>query len=174
MVRAFLLCSVNIVSSIVAIAKNNAIGRDNQLMWHIRDDLKLFKAKTNGHVIIQGRKSYEAIGKPLPNRTNIVITRNTDYKAPGCFVVNSLEHALELAHRLEQKGEIFIIGGAEIYRQSMPVTDKLYISHVDYVPTDAHVFFPDVDLNEWKKIESCSYPQNEGNEFAFEYAEYVR
>ena len=158
----------------MAVAKNWAIGKNNQLLWHIRDDLKLFKSITNGHVVIQGRKSFESIGKPLPNRTNIVITRNADYSAPGCFVVNSLDAALELANRLEQKGEVFVIGGAEIYRQSLDRVDKMYISHVEHTEEDAHVYFPEVDLSAWKKLESKSFPQTETNEYAFEYVAYER
>ncbi len=165
---------MNKISLIVAIAKNWAIGKNNQLLWHIRDDLKLFKATTNGHVVIHGRKSFESIGKPLPNRTNIVITRNRDYQPKGAFLAHSLDEALELAHVLEQKGEIFILGGAEIYRQALDKVDKMYISHVDCTFEDADTFFPEVDLSAWTVQNSQSYEQTETNEFAFEFSTYVK
>ncbi|NNJ55844.1 MAG: dihydrofolate reductase, partial [Bacteroidia bacterium] len=126
---------MNTISLIVAIAENGAIGKDNQLLWRIRDDLKLFKAATNGHVVIHGRKSFESIGKPLPNRSNVIITRNKEYVPNGAFLTHSLDEALSLANKLEQNAEIFILGGAEIYRQALPLIDKLYISHV-------HASFP--------------------------------
>ncbi|MBX4198136.1 dihydrofolate reductase [Candidatus Parcubacteria bacterium] len=121
--------------------KDRGIGKDNQLLWKISDDLKRFKALTSGHVIISGRKNFESIGRPLPNRTNIIITRNPEYKAEGCIIVVSLEEALAKAKELE-KEEIFIMGGGEIYKQALPFTDKLYLTIIDG-EKPADIFFPD-------------------------------
>ena len=164
----------NRISLIVAIANDLAIGKSNQLLWHIKDDLRLFMKTTSQHVVLHGRKSFESIGKPLPNRTNIIITRKKDYSYPGCFVVNSLEEGLELANRLEQNGEIFILGGAQIYQQSLDKVDRMYISHVDAVFPDAEAYFPDVDMDQWSQIDFCSFPKNERNEYAFDFAIYER
>ena len=164
----------NTISLIVAIAQNNAIGKDNQLLWKIRDDLKLFKKTTEGHLVIHGRKSFESVGKPLPNRTNIIITRNTDYKAEGVFIVHSLQEAIDLGNKLEQKGELFILGGAEIYKQSLNLVDRMYISHVETTREDADTFFPEVDLHEWKKIESKQFAKSDVNEFGFEFCVYEK
>jgi len=165
---------VNKISLIVARAKDNAIGKDNDLLWKIKDDLKLFKRTTAGHVVIHGRKSFESIGKPLPNRSNIIITRSKQYEADGAFVTHSLTEALELANNLEQNGEIFILGGAEIYRQSLDVVDRMYLSEVDAEFPNADVFFPEPNLNNWKQISGVSYAQNEVNEFAFEFCVWER
>src|SRR4026209_1464506 len=108
-----------IIAAIVAMADNHVIGKNNQLPWHLSADLKRFKAITTGHPVIMGRKTYESIGKPLPNRTNIIVTRDTTFQAPGCEVVNSLDAALQRAAAIE-KAECFIIGGADIYRQALP------------------------------------------------------
>lgn len=171
----FFLCAMkNIISLIVAMAEDYAIGKDNNLMWHIKDDLRLFMKTTNQHVVIHGRKSYESIGKALPNRSNIIISRDANYKAPGSFVVNSLENALALAAKLEQKGEVFILGGAQIYAQSFAVVDRMYISHVKASFPEAHVHFPSFDDSAWKKVSSTHFPKNEVNEFAFEFAVYER
>jgi dihydrofolate reductase len=164
----------NTISLIVAIAKNNAIGKDNQLLWKIRDDLKLFKQTTDGHVVIHGRKSFESVGKPLPNRTNIIITRNADYTHAGAFVVHSLKEAIALGEKLEQKEELFILGGAEIYKQSLGLLDKMYISHVETTREDADTFFPEVDLTNWQKIKSLSFNASDVNEFGFEFAVYEK
>ena len=165
---------MNTISLIVAIAQNGAIGKDNQLLWKIRDDLKLFKATTNGHVVIHGRKSFESIGKPLPNRSNIIITRNREYQPNGAFVTHSLNEALELAYQIEQNNEVFILGGAEIYRQALPLVDKLYISHVHASFPDADTFFPKFDLSQWNLKSKQSFDQSEVNEFAFDFCEYVK
>lgn len=164
------------VSIIVAIGNDNAIGKDNQLLWSIKDDLRLFLKMTSGHVVIHGRKSFESIGKPLANRTNIIITRDRSYSYPGCFVVHSLEEAIELGQRLEQKGELFILGGAQVYDQCLVnnLIDKLYISHVDGEFPHADAYFPNVDLDKWKVESYSSFDQNDENEYGFEFAIYTR
>jgi len=157
------------ISLIVARAKDNAIGKDNDLLWKIKDDLRLFKSTTAGHVVIHGRKSFESIGFPLPNRSNIIITRNKDYKADGAFVTHSLREAIVLGNKLEMNDEIFILGGAEIYKQSLDMVDRMYLSEVDASFPEADAHFPELDLDGWKQVKCDSYEQNERNEFAFDF-----
>ncbi|MFT7591430.1 MAG: dihydrofolate reductase [bacterium] len=157
---------------IAAIAQNNAIGKDNQLLWHIKDDLQLFKRTTLNHVIIMGRKSYESIGRPLPKRTNVVITRKIDYQPEGVVVFNSLNDAFD--HFKETEDEVFVIGGGEIYRQSLDDAHVLHISHVDTSVEDADTFFPKVKWEEWKTTSEECYKASEVNDFAFEYKTYTR
>lgn len=130
---------INIIAALQT--SDRALGKDNDLLWKIAPDLKRFKELTTGHPIIMGRKTYESIGHPLPNRTNIIITRNPNYKAPGCIVATSLEDALTKAKEKDQE-EIFIIGGSEIYTLALPHTDKLYLTIVDDTK-DGDVFFPE-------------------------------
>ena len=129
------------ISMIAALAENRAIGKDNKLLWHISEDFKRFKAITSGHPIIMGRKTYQSIGKPLPNRSNIVVTRDTTFTAEGCIVVNSLEQGIQKAQEIDQE-EIFIIGGGELYRQGIQYADKLYLTIV-HKEFDGDTFFPD-------------------------------
>jgi len=162
------------ISLIVARAKDNAIGKDNDLLWKIKDDLKLFKRTTAGHVVIHGRKSFESIGFPLPNRSNIIITRNQDYKADGAFVTHSLAEAIELGKKIELNDEIFILGGAEIYKQSLDLVDRMYLSEVEASFAEADAHFPELDLDGWKQVRCDSYEQNEANEFAFDFCVWER
>jgi dihydrofolate reductase len=134
------------ISIIAALGKNTrAIGKDNQLLWKIPEDLKRFRTLTTGHVIIMGRKTYESIGRPLPNRTNVIITRNKSFIAESCHITHSLADALALARKLEET-EAFIIGGEEIYRQGLLCADVLYLTHVD---DDAigDAYFPEFEKN---------------------------
>ena len=126
---------------IAVLSQNRVIGKDGKLPWDIPEDMQRFRQLTAGHPVIMGRKTYESIGKPLKNRTNIVITRDTSYKASGCTIVGSLEEALEQAKKVEHT-EIFIIGGGEIYRQALPICDKLYLTVV-HESIDGDAFFPD-------------------------------
>lgn len=128
------------ISSIAAIGKNRELGKKNQLIWRIPADLARVKALTTGHPIIMGRKTYESIGRPLPDRTNIVITRNPT-TISGCIVALSLEQALSLARDVENK-EIFIFGGASIYNEALPYTDRLYLTRIDAEDSEADTFFP--------------------------------
>jgi dihydrofolate reductase len=162
------------ISLIVARAKDNAIGKDNDLLWKIKDDLRLFKSTTAGHVVIHGRKSFESIGFPLPNRSNIIITRNKDYKAEGAFVTNSLEEAIALGQKLEMNDEIFILGGAEIYRQSLDLVDRMYLSEVKEEFPDADAYFPEPNLEGWSQVKCDKYEQSEANEFAFDFCVWER
>lgn len=137
------------ISIIVACSENNAIGKDNQLLWHLSEDLKRFKQLTSGHSIIMGRKTYDSIGRPLPNRRSIVISRQQDLVIEGCEVVNSLEAAITLC---KNEAEVFIIGGAEIYKQSMSLAHKIYLTKV-LAHFDGDAFFPEIG-EEWQPIDS--------------------
>lgn len=134
------------LSIIAAIGDGGVIGREGALPWHIPEDLKRFKQLTMGHPIIMGRKTYESIGKPLPGRVNIVISRQEGYEAAGCEVFRSLEEALA---KYEPQNP-FVIGGAEIYRAALPLADRLHITEVK-ISTDGDVFFPDFDRSQWRE-----------------------
>lgn len=138
------------ISAIAAVAKNNAIGKDNQIPWHLPADLAYFKRITTGHHILMGRNSYRSIGRPLPNRTNIVITRDLSFRAAGIWVAHSLEEALGIASD-HGETEAFIIGGAAVYRESMDLWDKLYLTEVDLEP-EGDAFFPVLDPGAWREI----------------------
>ena len=138
------------INIIVAHSKNMAIGKANSLPWRLPDDLKRFKKLTTGHPIIMGRKTYQSINRPLPDRTNIVVTRDMGLEIPGCVVVHSAAEAIKKAQEFDQE-EIFIIGGAEIYKETLPLADRLYVTIVDmYVDGDA--FFPEYSNIFTKKI----------------------
>jgi len=162
----------NELTIIVAAGENNAIGKDNDLIWHLSDDLKHFKALTNGHHIIMGRKTFESFPKPLPNRTHIVITRQADYKVPsGVIVVNNMDDALDAASNDQQP---FIIGGGEIYKQAMPLADKLEITRVHSNFENADTFFPNIDEKQWKEVSRTAHDADEKHEFAFSFITYTK
>ncbi|MEK7617825.1 MAG: dihydrofolate reductase [Patescibacteria group bacterium] len=152
------------ISLIVAIAKNRAIGKDNKLLWYLPEDLKRFKKLTTGHAIIMGRKTFESIGKPLPNRTNIIVTRDPVYKAEGCFVAHSVEEAIYKAQSFE-KNEIFIIGGGQIFEQALGLADKLYVTIVEKEYHDADSFFP--EYSHFTKIILQEEDEYEGMKYKF-------
>ena len=137
-----------IVSLVVAAAENNVIGKNNQLLWHLPNDLKFFKNTTWGMVVIMGRKTFESVNKPLPGRINIVITRQTNWTAEGVVTATDLNDALKKARETNCK-EIFVIGGGEIYKQSMEVANKIYITRV-HATLDGDTFFPAIDENNWE------------------------
>src|SRR5260221_2810729 len=136
-----------IITIVVAISENHVIGKDNKLLWRLPNDLKHFKEITTGHTIIMGRQIYDSVGKPLPNRRNIVITRQ-NITIPGCEVVNSIEAALALC---AGEPEVFIVGGAEIYKQAIKLTDRIYLTivHKDF---EGDSFFPNINKDEWKEV----------------------
>lgn len=136
------------VSLIAAIGRNGVIGNGGEIPWRLPSDLQRFKRITMGHAVIMGRRTHAAIGKPLPGRRNIVMTRDVAYQAAGCDVVGSFEQGLELAG----DGEVFVIGGGEVYRQAFPVADRLYLTLVDLAPA-GDVFFPELDLSMWQELE---------------------
>ena len=154
-----------IVSLIAAMDKRRGIGRDNQLPWRLPADLKRFRELTMGHHIIVGRKTFESIGKPLPGRQMVIVTRDPKLKVEGCAVCHSLAAAIELA-RANGETEVFICGGAEIYEQSIALADRLYLTLVDAEVT-ADTFFPEFDLQCWSEQESAFHPADEKNQFAF-------
>lgn len=155
---------------LVAAAQNNAIGKDNRLLWHLPADLKHFKQLSLGHTVIMGRKTYDSIGKPLPNRRNIVVTRQSNLHIPGCEVVHSLQHALDACRN---NGEIFIIGGGDIYRQAMDICDTIFITRVHH-PFEADAYFPAIDLDIWVEKEREDHPADEKHDFAYSFMVYVK
>ncbi|AWW33238.1 dihydrofolate reductase [Echinicola strongylocentroti] len=162
-----------ILSIIVAKANNNVIGKDNQLIWRLSADLRHFKQHTTGHYIIMGRKTYESMGKPLPNRTSVVITRNNDYQVPdGHFVVHSLEKAIAIAKESGQE-KVFVIGGAEIYKQSLPYVDEMIITEVNCTP-EGDAFFPEFSPENWKKISEEPHTKDEKNQFDYTFVTYQK
>ncbi|MFC1687509.1 dihydrofolate reductase [Patescibacteria group bacterium] len=151
------------VSMIAAISENRGLGKDNKLIFRIKEDLQHFKKMTSGHPVIMGRKTFESIGRPLPNRTNIIITRNADYQAEKCVIVDSLEEAMQRAADVDQE-EVFIIGGGQIFEESMPVADKLYLTIVKGAP-EADVFFP--EYGQFSKVISKKESSGEGFNYTF-------
>jgi dihydrofolate reductase len=157
---------MNPLSIVVAVSENNAIGKNNELLWHLPADLKHFKNITTGHTIIMGRKTFDSIGRALPNRRNIVITRQASLAVEGVEFVNSLNEALELCIDKEQA---YIIGGAEIYRQALPFCDRIYLTRVhQYFEGDA--FFPELDEHNWQETEKHDYLPDEKNKFAYTFS----
>jgi len=147
------------ISIIVAITENNIIGRDNGMPWHLPADLKYFRERTTGHHIVMGRKTFESIGggRPLPNRVSIIITKQKDYKADGCLIAHSLEEAIEIA---KDENELFIIGGKQIYDQSLALANKMYITRI-HTSIDGDTSFPQYDENQW---EMTSYTERDADE----------
>jgi len=158
------------ITVIAAVAENNALGKENQLLWHLPDDFKRFKTLTSGHFIIMGRKTFESFPKPLPNRTHVIISRQAKYQPEGCIVVNSLEQAIEACPKTE---EVFIIGGGEIYRQSIAVADKLDLTKV-HATFEADTHFPEIDLSQWQLVFEEYHPKDERHDFAFTFQTYSR
>ncbi|NQU82443.1 MAG: dihydrofolate reductase [Parcubacteria group bacterium] len=144
-----------IISIIAAIGNNNIIGANNSLPWNLPADMQHFQEFTRNKPIIMGLKTFESIGKPLPQRDNIILTRDADYKAPGCKLANSINHAIELAKQCEMgktSGEVMICGGASVYKQFLPLADKMYLTYIDADFT-GDTFFPDFDKSIWKETE---------------------
>lgn len=160
------------IALIAAIGTNRVIGHDNELPWYLPDELKRFRALTTGHPIIMGRKTYEAIGRPLPNRLNIVITRDASRIIDGCIVVTSFDEALDVAQKAD-KEIIFVIGGAQIYELALPRATQLYLTHVDTAP-EGNVLFPEFDASQWKITERERHDKDDKHPFAFEFCTYER
>lgn len=161
------------ISIIVAASENNVIGKNNDLIWHLPADMKYFKDTTIGHCVIMGRKNYDSIPlkfRPLKNRTNIIITRQSDFKADGCVVVNSIEAAIQKGKELNDT-ELFIIGGAQIYAQSLHLADRIYLTLVHH-KFEGDAYFPELDLAHYKLISSRDTPPDEKNEYALSYLVY--
>jgi dihydrofolate reductase len=156
------------IAIVVAMARNNAIGKDNQLLWHIAEDMKFFKSLTQGGTVVMGRKTYESIGRPLPNRRNLVVSRTVDQLGDRVEVFHSLEEALGAASTDEK---VFIIGGGEIYRQSLALADTLYITLVDHA-YEADTFFPPIGADEWEVEERVDYQRGASFEHPFSFITY--
>jgi dihydrofolate reductase len=160
------------LSLIVAVAENGVIGHNNQLIWHLPNDLKQFKRLTTGHCIIMGRKTFESIGKPLPNRTSIIISRNLELKIDGCITVDSLENAILFAKQIEDE-EAFIIGGAEIYRLALPIVDKIYLTEVHHT-YEGDTFFPTIDKTIWQETHREDFEIDEKHLVTYSFVELNR
>ncbi|HMG14914.1 MAG TPA: dihydrofolate reductase [Saprospiraceae bacterium] len=160
------------ISSVVASSKNGVIGIDNKIPWHLPADLKFFKTLTLNHHVLMGRKCFDSIGKPLINRRNIVITRNPEFRAPGCEIVYSVNDGIELAKEHGEE-ELFIIGGAEIYRVTFDICDKLYLTIVD-IELEGDTFLPEIDWTQWALIESVSFDPDDKNKYSYSFNTFQR
>jgi len=158
-----------LLSLIAARARNGVIGRDNALPWHLPEDLKYFKATTLGHPILMGRKTYDSIGRPLPGRTSIVITRNPEWRADGCIVVPSIDTALQA---VADRDEVFVIGGSELYAQTLPRADRLYLTEID-ADFAGDAWFPQLDPAEWQELSRETHA-DDGRGFGFAFVVYQR
>jgi dihydrofolate reductase len=153
------------IALIAAMAENRVIGRDNRLPWRLSADLRRFKSLTMGKPVIMGRKTYESIGKPLPGRSNIVVTRDRGYRAPGCTVVHSFEQALGAA---AGQAEVMVIGGAELYRQSLERAQRIYLTLVK-AEVDGDALFPDFEPRQWRELERESHRADEKNQYDYDF-----
>ncbi|MEN9918072.1 MAG: hypothetical protein RL662_508 [Bacteroidota bacterium] len=161
-----------LVSIIVAVDTNHAIGKDNQLLCHLPNDLKHFKSITQGHTVIMGRKTFESLPNgALPNRRNIVLSRNNKSKIEGCEMFNDIHKAI---HECSNDDEIFVIGGAELYKKTIGITNKLYITHIDQAFEGADSFFPLIDLNLWTQTERIDNTSDDKNLYAHSFITYIR
>jgi dihydrofolate reductase len=163
------------VSMIAALSKNRVIGKNNDLPWKLPDDMKFFMDKTKGHHVIMGRKNYDSIPKkfkPLPDRTNIVVTRQKKFEAPGCIVVDSLEKGLDIAKE-NNEPETFVIGGAEIYRLGLPHANKLYLTEIE-AEIQGDTYFPLFDRNEWIETFRVHHSNDERHAYAFDFVLYEK
>ena len=160
------------IKIIAAIGANNELGKDNDLIWYLPADLKRFKKVTTGHTIIMGRNTFESIGKPLPNRRSIIITRNTSYKKEGCEVVHSLEDAIKL---IKDQDNAFIIGGAQIYHEAIEknLVDQLDITEV-HQDFNADVYFPSIDKATWEEVSRVSFTPDEKNRYNYSFLSYKK
>ena len=170
-----------IISLIAAISRNSVIGRDNKLVWDMPADMKHFRDTTRGHTVIMGRKTFESIGRPLPDRKNIVITRDTNYSRDGIYVVNSLEEALRLAglehgkefEENQDEVEVFILGGGEIFKQTIDIANKLYITIID-TEIDGDSFFPEIVESNWKVESREDHDSDDKNAFPYSFITYIK
>jgi dihydrofolate reductase len=158
------------LSIIVAMSENRVIGRGGRLPWHLPPDLKRFKALTTGHTIIMGRRTFESIGKPLPQRRSIVITRNPAWRAQGVEVANNLNQALAMA---KNEDEVFVIGGAEIFHQALPQADRMYFTLI-HADIEGDTYFPQIDLSQWRLEKEQHHEANAKNPHAFSFRVYER
>jgi len=158
------------LSCIVAVSENGVIGRDNDLPWHLPADLNRFKSLTMGHPIVMGRKTYDSIGRPLPGRRSVVLTRSGEYAPEGVTVVGSLEEALDAC---EGESEVFVIGGASLFSEALPRADRLYLTRV-HADVEGDTFFPPVDFDRWLLADRVDHPADEKNEFSCSFERWDR
>jgi dihydrofolate reductase len=158
------------ISLIVAMAKNRVIGADNKIPWHLPNELKLFKSLTMGHHIVMGRKTYESINRLLPGRTTVIVTRQRDYRVPGAIVAHSVREALEAS---KGDDEILVIGGADLFRETLPVADRLYLTVVDAEP-EGDTFMPEFDLRAWRETSSQDFAPDEKHAHGYRFTIYDR
>lgn len=158
------------ISLIVAMSENNVIGRDGAMPWRLSADLRRFKQITMGHHMLMGRKTFDSIGRALPGRTTVVISRSATYEDPNIQIARSLEEALAVA---EEDDEVFVVGGAQIYALALPHVDRIYLTRV-HATLDGDTFFPNVAWNEWSLVESTEYAADEKNDFAVSFLTYNR
>lgn len=159
------------ITTIVAKAENNIIGNNNELIWHLPNDLRRFKSLTSGHPIIMGRKTFESIGRPLPNRINIVITRNVELNFEGIIIENSLEEAISKAKEMDEN--IFIIGGGNIYKQAMDISDVLEVTEVHH-DFEGDTKFPEIDSDTWKETSREKFTMDEKHLYEYSFVRYER
>ena len=160
------------ISLIFAASENQVVGRDNRLPWHLPADLQFFKRTTMGHPIIMGRKTFESVGRPLPGRPNIVITRQQGYEREGIMVVSSLSEAIEKAASFKS-GEIFITGGSEIFRQAMPLAQRIYLTRIHAV-VEGDAYAPELETGQWELLSSEPHPADEKHAYAFTFEVWER
>ena len=163
------------ISLVAAVAENYVIGINNRLPWHLPDDMKFFMATTKGHHVILGRKNYESLPekfKPLPNRSNVVVTRQKDFKAHGCLVVHSIEDAFKIAEE-NKESEAMVIGGSDIYTLALPYAHCLYLTEIN-AKIDGDVYFPEFDKSEWTEVSRVHHTQDERHAFSFDFVVYDR
>lgn len=159
------------VTLIVAAAENNAIGKGNQMPWHLPNDFKFFKKETMDHSIVMGRKTFESIGKPLPGRRNIVVSRSATFIHEDVDVANSLHEVMTYCR---DENEIFIIGGAQIYKQALPMAEKVLLTRVHTTIQDADAFFPELPAQDWELQSSEAHEKDEKHQFAYTFETYTR
>jgi len=161
-----------LISIVVAVSENGVIGKDNQLLWRLPDDLKRFKKLTLGHPIIMGRKTFDSIGKPLPGRTSIVITRNRNFSMEDVIVVHNIEEAIEEAAKLETE-ETFIIGGGELYSSTLAIADRLYVTEVNTI-ISGDTYFNITNPDQWIETERTVHQADEKHKFEFNFVDYTK
>lgn len=161
-----------IVSLIAAVAENRVIGRNNELIWRLPNDMRFFKSTTSGHYVVLGRKTFDSFGKPLPNRTHVVITRNETFHYPGVLRASGIDEALEIC-RNGGETEVFVLGGGEIYQQSMKHADKLYITEVK-ASFDGDTYFPEFDKSDWREINREPHFKDEKHAYDYSFVIYER
>lgn len=162
------------ISMVAAVGECNTLGKEGRLLWNLPHDLQHFKRLTLGHPVIMGRKTFETLDAPLPNRTNIIVTRQKDYKAEGAIVTHTLEDAIKLAKEVKGSDEICIVGGGEIYKLGLAYADKIELTRIHHQFEGGDAFFPDFDLKEWRLIKREFHPADERHQYSFTYQTFVR